>query len=121
MISAYHYPSSGDIAIVAINTGTASINQTFTLTNFPVPASMTPWVTSSNLSLANQADVMVAGSSFTYPLPPLSVVTFVWATNLAPTDIVLLNSTVAENLPSHATVGNLFVLDPTVPIPLPTA
>ena len=112
MISAYQYPNSGDIAIVAINTGTASINQSFTLTNLPVPASMTPWITSSNLSLANQADVTVAGSSFTYLLPPMSVVTFVWATNLAPTDIVLLNSTVPENLPSGTAVGNLLALDP---------
>ena len=112
MISAYRYPNSGDIAIVAINTGTASINQSFTLTNLPVPASMTPWITSSNLSLANQADVTVAGSSFTYLLPPMSVVTFVWATNLAPTDIVLLNSTVPENLPSGTAVGNLLALDP---------
>ena len=112
LISAYQYPNSGDIAIVAINTGTASINQVFTLTNLPVPVSMTPWVTSSNLSLANQTDVTVANSSFTYTLPAMSVVTFVWATNLAPTDIVLLNPTVQENLPSGATVGNLLALDP---------
>jgi glucuronoarabinoxylan endo-1,4-beta-xylanase len=112
LISAYRYPNSGDIAIVAINTGTASINQVFTLTNLPVPVSMTPWITSSNLSLANQTDVIVASSSYTYTLPPMSVVTFVWATNLAPTDIVLLNSTVQENLPSGATVGNLLALDP---------
>jgi glucuronoarabinoxylan endo-1,4-beta-xylanase len=112
LISAYQYPNSGDIAIVAINTGTASINQTFTLTNLPVPASMTPWITSSSLSLANQTDVTIANSSFTYTLPAMSVVTFVWATNLAPTDIVLLNSTVQENQPSRATVGNLLALDP---------
>jgi glucuronoarabinoxylan endo-1,4-beta-xylanase len=114
LISAYNYPNSGDIAIVAINTGTASINQFFTLTNLPVPASMTPWVTSSNLSLANQTDVTITNSSFTYTLPAMSVVTFVWATNLAPTDIVLLNSTVQENLPSGATVGNLLALDPDI-------
>jgi glucuronoarabinoxylan endo-1,4-beta-xylanase len=114
LISAYQYPNSGDIAIVAINTGTASINQTFTLTNLPVPASMTPWITSGSLSLANQTDVTITNSSFTYTLPAMSVVTFVWATNLAPTDIVLLNSTVQENLPSGATVGNLLALDPDV-------
>ncbi|HLX69201.1 MAG TPA: hypothetical protein VKV04_06195 [Verrucomicrobiae bacterium] len=112
LISAYQYPNSGDIAIVAINTGTASINQTFTLTNLPVPASMTPWVTSSSLSLANQADVTITNSSFSYPLPPMSVVTFVWATNLAPTDIELLNSTVSENQPAGAVVGNFLALDP---------
>jgi glucuronoarabinoxylan endo-1,4-beta-xylanase len=112
LISAYQYPNSGDIAIVAINTGTTSINQTFALTNLPVPTSMTPWITSSNLSLASQPDVTVANSSFTYTLSPMSVVTFVWATNLAPTDIMLLNSTVSENLSSGATVGNLLALDP---------
>jgi glucuronoarabinoxylan endo-1,4-beta-xylanase len=112
LISAYQYPNSGDIAIVAINTGTASINQSFSLTNLPVPVSMTPWITSSNLSLASQVDVTVAGSSFTYTLPPMSVVTLVTATNLAPTEILLLNSSVPEHRPSATTVGNLLALDP---------
>ena len=60
LISAYRYPNSGNITIVAINTGTTSINQTFILTNLPVPTSMTPWITSSNLSLAIQSDVAIS-------------------------------------------------------------
>jgi glucuronoarabinoxylan endo-1,4-beta-xylanase len=112
LISAYQYPNSGDIAIVAINTGTASINQSFSLTNLPVPASMTPWVTSGTLSLSNQTDVTVIGSSFNYTLPAQSVVTFVAATNLAPTDIMLLNSSVPGDRPAGTTVGSLVALDP---------
>ena len=111
-ISAYQYPNSGNLAIVAINTNKTSINQTFILTNLPVPASLTPWITSSTFSLSNQDDVIITDSSFSYTLPAQSVVTFVWATNLAPTDIMLLNSSVSGNQPMGATVGSLVTLDP---------
>ena len=76
LISAYRDTNSGNFAIVAVNNNDVSINQTFNLTNFSVP-SVTPWMTTSNLSLANQTPVPVAGSAFTYTLPALSVVTFV--------------------------------------------
>ena len=42
----------------------------------------------------------------------MSVVTFVAATNLAPTDTMLLNSSVPEHRPPATTVGNLLALDP---------
>jgi len=61
---------------VAVNTNSTSINQTFNLTNFSA-TSVTAWMTTSNLSLASQTPVTVSGSSFTYTLPALSVVTFV--------------------------------------------
>jgi glucuronoarabinoxylan endo-1,4-beta-xylanase len=112
MISAYQYPNSGNIAIVAINTNATSISQTFTLNNLPVPPFVTPWVTSSNLSIASQPNVTIAGSSFSYTLPAMSVVTFAWETNLPPADITLLNASVSENQPSGTTVGNLLALDP---------
>jgi glucuronoarabinoxylan endo-1,4-beta-xylanase len=115
LISAYQYPNSGNLVIVAVNTNRFSpVNQTFNLTNLPVPVSVTPWITSSTLSLSNLTDVTITGSSFTYTLPAQSVVTFVWATNLAPTDIMLLNSSVPENQPSGATVGSLVTFDPDV-------
>jgi glucuronoarabinoxylan endo-1,4-beta-xylanase len=112
MISAYQYPNSGNLAIVAINTNKTSISQTFNLTNLPVPVSMTPWITSGTLSLSNQTDATITGSSFNYTLPAQSVVTFVAATNLAPTDIMLLNSSVSGNQPAGTPVGNLVTLDP---------
>ena len=113
MISAYQYPNAGNLVIVAINTNRfTSINQTFNLTNLPVPASVVPWITSSTLSLSNQTDVTVIASSFNYTLPAQSVVTFVAGTNLAPTDIMLLNSSVPGGRPAGTTVGNLVTLDP---------
>ncbi len=112
MISAYQYPNSGNIAIVAINTNSTSINQTFTLNNLPVPAFVTPWITSSNLSIASQPNVTVTGTSFSYTLPAMSIVTFAWETNLPPTDILLLNSSISENQPVGTTVGSLLALDP---------
>jgi glucuronoarabinoxylan endo-1,4-beta-xylanase len=77
-ISAYENTNSGNFAIVAVNTNTGTaINQTITLTNFLAVSSVTPWMTTSNLSLASQTAVPVANSSFTYTLPALSIVTFV--------------------------------------------
>jgi glucuronoarabinoxylan endo-1,4-beta-xylanase len=77
-ISAYRATNSTSFAIVAVNTNTSTaISQTFNLTNFTVTGSVTPWITSSNLSLASQSPVVVGGSSFTYTLPAMSVVTFV--------------------------------------------
>jgi glucuronoarabinoxylan endo-1,4-beta-xylanase len=75
-ISAYK-GASGAFAIVAINGGGTDINQTFILTNCAVGGSVTPWMTTSNLSLVNQTAVAVAGSSFTCDLPAMSIVTFV--------------------------------------------
>ena len=78
LISAYNDTNSGNFAIVAVNTNVSTaISQTFNLTNFTVTGSVTPWITSSNLSLASQSPVVVGGSSFAYTLPALSVVTFV--------------------------------------------
>jgi glucuronoarabinoxylan endo-1,4-beta-xylanase len=77
LISAYKDTNSPNFAIVAINTNASTaISQTFNLTNFTA-GSVTPWITSSNLSLAVQSPVTVSSASFTYTLPALSVVTFV--------------------------------------------
>ena len=81
LISAYKNTNSGDFAIVAVNPGSADISQTFNLANFPAVSSVTPWITSSNLSLADQPAVSVVNSSFSYRLPALSVVTFVGKEN----------------------------------------
>jgi hypothetical protein len=77
LVSAYEETNSGSFAIVAVNTNPAAINQTFTLTNFPAVASVTPWITSANLSLASQTAIPVANAAFSYTLPALSIVTFV--------------------------------------------
>jgi glucuronoarabinoxylan endo-1,4-beta-xylanase len=76
MISAYKDPVSTAFDIVAINTNATDIVETFNLANFTA-SSVTPWMTTSNLSLESQAAVPVSGGSFHYTLPAMSVVTFV--------------------------------------------
>ena len=87
LISAYKDPVAGNFAIVAINSDSNTINQTFNLTNFTAVTSVTPWITSATLDLASQTAVAVTNSAFTYTLPAQSIVTFVGqaATNPAPT------------------------------------
>ena len=87
MVSAFKDPATGRFAIVAINSGSTIIDQTFSLTNFGAVSSVTPWITSSSLSLASQTAVAVTNGSFGYLLPEMSVVTFVGQSlpNTAPT------------------------------------
>jgi glucuronoarabinoxylan endo-1,4-beta-xylanase len=84
-ISAYKDSNSLNYAIVAINSATSNVVQTFTLTNFPAAGLVTPWITSSNFSLAPQSAVAVTNSMFSYTLPAMSIVTFAGlATNYPP-------------------------------------
>jgi glucuronoarabinoxylan endo-1,4-beta-xylanase len=78
LISSYKDPASASFAVVAVNPNSdLSIEQTFTLANVPVNGTITPWMTVSNLSLAARPVVGVTNGTFTYRLPPFSVVTFV--------------------------------------------
>ncbi|HXB60836.1 MAG TPA: hypothetical protein VNU95_14785, partial [Candidatus Acidoferrales bacterium] len=84
-ISAYKDSNSLNYAIVAINSATSNVVQTFTLTNFPAAGLVIPWITSGNLSLSPQPAVVVTNSSFSYTLPAMSIVTFAGlATNYPP-------------------------------------
>ncbi len=76
LVSAYKETSSSKFAIVAINTDSAPVAETFNLNAF-TPASVTPWITSSSQSLSVQTPVTISGNSFTYTMPARSVVTFV--------------------------------------------
>ncbi len=90
-VTAYKDTNLLSFAIVAVNTNAnTSICQTFQLTNFTA-TSVTPWITSSNLSLASQSPVVVTNSSFAYTLPPWSVVTFAGQGYVAPTSITISN------------------------------
>ena len=75
-ITAYKNPSTGAFVIVAINQNGSSTPLTVTL-NGQTAGSVTPWVTSGSLDLAQQSAVAVSGSSFTATLPGLSVTSFV--------------------------------------------
>ncbi len=76
LISAYKDTNSGGFAIVAANYSSMTVTQTFNLKNFTT-GTVTPWITSSNLSLASQSPIVLTNVSFSYALPALSVVTFV--------------------------------------------
>jgi glucuronoarabinoxylan endo-1,4-beta-xylanase len=104
LISAYKDTVAGTFAIVAVNTGSTTIGQTFTLTNFTAVTSVTPWITSATLNLASQTAVAVTNSVFTYTLPAQSIVTFVGqaAPNLSNevSTIQVLGSNVLVTIPS---------------------
>jgi len=82
-VSAYRDPSSNKFAIVAINSGSAA-STTFKFSGLTA-TTVTPWVTSSSISLVAQTPVNVSGSSFNYTLPASSVTTFVNPSN--PSDV----------------------------------
>jgi glucuronoarabinoxylan endo-1,4-beta-xylanase len=76
LVSAYKNASTGALVIVVVNQNTSGVSQSFTLQGATVP-SLTPWVTSASLNLAEQSDVYVGGGSFTYTLPASSITSFV--------------------------------------------
>jgi glucuronoarabinoxylan endo-1,4-beta-xylanase len=112
LVSAYKDPASGTFAVVAANATTTSISQTFQLTNFTA-ASLIPWITASNLSLASNAPVAITGSSLVYLLPAMSVVTFVGQqSNTTPTLSPIADQTI--NAGVTLSITNM-ATDPNVP------
>ncbi len=117
LASAYKNTNTSAFAIVVINTNqTTPVNCTFVLTNLSANVNaVTPWITSATLSLADQAPVPVTNRTFSYTVPALSVVTFTGQAtpiNSAPTDILLSNMVIGENMPSGTLVGTLSTVDP---------
>ena len=104
-ISAYKDPVAGGFAIVAANPNTTTVTQIFNLANFTV-GSVTPWITSSNLSLASQAAVNVANGSFTYTLPAMSVVTFAGQANTTSSNITISSTSYLPAGPSFVFTWN---------------
>lgn len=80
LVSAYKDLTNGMFSIVAINSATNAVTQTFNLTGFTA-GSVTPWITSASLSIADQSIVTLTNSTFAYSLPAMSVVTFVGQAN----------------------------------------
>ncbi len=96
-VSAYKDSLSQNFAIVAINSNSVVVTQTFNLTNFGTVAAVTPWITSGTMSLSNQPVVAVSGSAFAYALPAMSIVTFAGlaqASNTPPTLASVANQTI---------------------------
>jgi glucuronoarabinoxylan endo-1,4-beta-xylanase len=76
-VSAYYSTSTAKAVIVAINSGTAAVNQSFTLGGTLNATNAYPWITDSTRNLVQQTVVAVSGGGFTYSLPANSVVSFV--------------------------------------------
>jgi glucuronoarabinoxylan endo-1,4-beta-xylanase len=70
------YTNAGKAIIVAINSGTGAVTQTFTFQNGSV-ASVTPHVTSATKNMNQESVVSVINGSYSYTLEPKSVTTFV--------------------------------------------
>jgi len=75
-VSAYKDPSSGNFAIVAINQNGTAVPLNFVLNGFAA-ASVTPWVTSASLDLAQQPSISAGGGALSGTLLASSVTTFV--------------------------------------------
>lgn len=83
-VSAFQDTPSGTLVIVAINNGGSNVSQTFSITNGPNFTSVTPWITSASLSLAQQSAISVSANSFTSTLAASSVTTFVGSVKSTP-------------------------------------
>lgn len=108
LISAYKDSLSPAFAVVAVNPYPSNILQTFTFTNFSEASVVTPWMTTSNLSLAPQSPIAITNLYFTYNLPAMSVVTFAgvatnYAPTLAPVPTQIVNPDVTVNVTNIAT------------------
>jgi len=79
-VSAYKDPVSGNFAIVAINENGSDTAVNFNLSGF-VATSVTPWVTSGSLNLAQQTNISFTGNTFSDTLPASSITTFVGSSN----------------------------------------
>jgi glucuronoarabinoxylan endo-1,4-beta-xylanase len=82
LVTAFKDPVSGNFAIVAVNQTASAQPLSFALTGFTA-ASVTPWVTSASLDLAQQPSISAAANAFNDTLPASSVTTFVSASSTA--------------------------------------
>jgi glucuronoarabinoxylan endo-1,4-beta-xylanase len=75
LVTAFANAANTASAIVAINAGSTSVSQTFSV-GTTMGTQVTPWITSVSYSLAAQTPVPVSGGTFTYAVPANSLVTF---------------------------------------------
>jgi glucuronoarabinoxylan endo-1,4-beta-xylanase len=81
-VTAFKDPVSGNFAIIAVNQASSAQPLEFALNGFNA-ASVTPWVTSASLNLAQQPSISTAANAFSNTLPASSVTTFVGASSAA--------------------------------------
>lgn len=78
-MSALLDPTTGRVAVVAINGSAPTVSLPLYIDAHLVPGTVTPWVTSSAADLAAQAPLTVNEGRFTGSLAAQSVTTFVTA------------------------------------------
>jgi len=98
------YTGQGTVVIVAINLGTTSVSQPFTLQNITVPY-VTPTTTSASSNMVAGARITVAGGAFTDTLPAQSVTTFVSGIANGTYKIINLNSGSSLNVDGAGTAN----------------
>lgn len=113
-VSAFRNTTNNQFAIIAINPYSLAFDQAVSLTNFPPSVTLTPWITSGSQSLATLAPFTVTNGSFTYNLPPTSIITFVGEvnSNTAPSFAAVAPQTVN---PGVTVLLTNTVTDPEVP------
>jgi len=70
------YTGDNKVVVVAVNTGTSAVNQTFVVQGATVPQ-FASWQTTSSTNMAGGANVQTSGGSFVSSLPAQSITTFV--------------------------------------------
>lgn len=70
------YEGSGHFVIVAINMGTTTVDQPFTIANQAISL-LAPYQTTASATVVEQSPVGVMNNQFTYSLPAHSITTFV--------------------------------------------
>lgn len=90
-VTAYEVAGGTNLVIVALNMGSSQVNQQFNIANGTV-VMLEGYRTSSSENMADAGGYAVSAGSFTAPLPPLSITTFVQTggvgTPAAPTGLV---------------------------------
>ena len=76
-VTAYKDPSSSKIVIVAINQGSAEIENAFRIENELMTSNFTPYTTSESKNCEQGDQVTVIDGIFTYTLEPSSITTFI--------------------------------------------
>jgi O-glycosyl hydrolase len=93
-VSAYYGASAGKVVVVAINDNAVTTSQAVSFTGVNV-STVYPWITDANNNLVQQPAVAVTNGSFTYPLNPSSITTFVGA----------VSTSGATNTPTNTTTN----------------
>jgi glucuronoarabinoxylan endo-1,4-beta-xylanase len=71
------FKSGNSVRIVAVNTGTSAVNQTFSISGGTVPATFQRYRTSASEDLATLGTINTSGGSLTASLPGQSITSFV--------------------------------------------